>query len=138
MCIEINIQMNPSESWRYVCFAGNYFRVSFLTYLWMALVLMIIHMRLYEYMNVTLLGRCKDLEQHECSLAALKNVGVQAVVTEFLISRADILFTDSFMTRRREHAPGVPAGFALLAACYRRQSAVLRQLRARCTDVVQL
>jgi len=51
-------------------------------------------------------NRCKDLEQQECSLAALKNVGVQAVVTEFLISHADILFTDNFMNRRREHAAG--------------------------------
>jgi len=50
--------------------------------------------------------RCKDLEQQECSLAALKNVGVQAVVTEFLISHADILFNDDFMDRRREHAAG--------------------------------
>jgi len=57
-------------------------------------------------MTELLIGRCKELEQQECSLAALKNVGVQAVVTEFLISHADILFTDSFMTRRQEHAPG--------------------------------
>jgi len=51
-------------------------------------------------------NRCKDLEQQGCSLAALKNVGVQAVVTEFLISHTDILFTDCFMNRRREHAAG--------------------------------
>jgi len=54
------------------------------------------------------------LEQHACSLAALKNVGVQAVVTEFLISHADILFTDSFLNRRREHA----AGYCIIAACF--------------------
>ena len=51
-------------------------------------------------------ARCKALEQQEYSLAALKNVGVQAVVTEFLISHADILFTDDFINRRREPAAG--------------------------------
>jgi len=55
------------------------------------------------YTMLVVFDRCKDLEQQDCSLAALKNVGIQAVVTEFLISHADILFTDSFMNRRREH-----------------------------------
>jgi len=58
------------------------------------------------YTMLVVFDRCKDLEQQDCSLAALKNVGIQAVVTEFLISHADILFTDSFMNRRREHTAG--------------------------------
>ena len=39
--------------------------------------------------------RCKELEQSQCSIAALQGVGVQAVVTEFLIRNADILFSDT-------------------------------------------
>ena len=39
--------------------------------------------------------RCKELEQLQCSAAVLQGVGMQAVVTEFLINNADSLFSDS-------------------------------------------
>ena len=39
--------------------------------------------------------RCKKLEQMPCSAAVLQSVGMQAIVTEFLIKNADTLFSDA-------------------------------------------
>jgi hypothetical protein len=45
-----------------------------------------------------LYSRCKELEQLQCNMTALKSVGTQAVITEFLINYADLLFGDNFVT----------------------------------------
>lgn len=42
-----------------------------------------------------MLCRCKELERTQCSAAALKDVCIQSIVTEYLISCADILFDDA-------------------------------------------
>lgn len=39
--------------------------------------------------------RSKELEQIQCSTAALSGVGIQAIITEYLIMYADVLFSDS-------------------------------------------
>jgi len=46
----------------------------------------------------------------ECSIAVLQGVGVQAVVTEFLIRNADTVFSDSVHSGRPDGIPGQSAG----------------------------
>ena len=50
------------------------------------------------YRGFICIYRSKELEASQCNIAALQGVGIQAVVTEFLITNADLLFDDKFRT----------------------------------------
>jgi len=47
---------------------------------------------------------CKDLERSQCSAAALRDVCIQSIVTEYLISYADDLFDDAALNAATEFA----------------------------------
>jgi len=65
--------------------------------------------------------RCRELEQMPCSAAVLQGVGMQAIVTEFLIVNADTLFSDAAQNGSADVTAGrlsdVPAA-SIIPHCY--------------------